>query len=42
MEPGKDRSRHEENPYGAWTWVAGFAFGALVIWLMFVLATGFS
>jgi len=32
----------EERPYGPWTWIAGFALGGIIIWLMFALATGFA
>lgn len=34
--------RHGDQTYGPWPWIADFAFGALVIWIMFALATGFS
>lgn len=40
MDNGK--SRYGTNPYGAWTWIAGFALSGSLIGLMFVLATGFA
>ena len=34
--------RDNDLAFGPWAWIAGFAAGALLIWLMFHLATGFS
>lgn len=37
-----DNHNHDHAHYGPWTWIVGFAFGALIIWIMFALATGFA
>jgi hypothetical protein len=34
----QDREASEE--YGPWAWIAGFAIGAVIMVLMFALATG--
>lgn len=34
--------RDNDLAYGPWPWIAGFVGGALLIRLMFHLATGFS
>lgn len=39
MLDSKDRDADLE--YGNWAWIAGFAGGALLLWLMFHLADGF-
>lgn len=31
----------DSGRFGIWPTVAGFAFAALIVWLMFHLATGF-
>lgn len=36
------KDRDADLAYGKWPWIVGFAAGALLIWLMFHLATGFS
>ena len=38
----QNESRTEDEIYGPWPWTIGFAFGGLLIWVMFALATGFS
>jgi hypothetical protein len=40
MIDSKDRDADLE--YGNKAWIAGFIAGALLLWLMFHLATGFS
>lgn len=35
-------TRNVDKTYGPWAWVAGMALGAVLTWIMFVLATGFS
>ena len=35
-------SRKADRTYGNWAWIVGLAAGALIIWLMFALATGFA
>lgn len=34
--------RSKDIAYGIWPWIAGIGAGALLIWLMFHLATGFA
>ena len=35
-------TRDDMDGYGVWPWIAGAAFGALLIWTMFHFATPIS
>ena len=37
-----DEGRRVDATYGPWPWIVGFAAGAVIMWLMFALATGFA
>ncbi len=39
-----DEDAHDDEirMYGPWTWIAGLAFGAFIIFVMFSLSDGFS
>lgn len=36
----EEQDREESEEYGPWAWIGGFAIGAVLILLMFTLATG--
>lgn len=39
VDAGEHGGRHDPvRFYGAWTWVAGLAFGGLLMWMMFGLS----
>lgn len=35
-----EKDREAAAEYGPWPWIAGFAIAALIMWVMFTLATG--
>jgi len=37
-----DEGRRGDQTYGPWPWIVGLTVGALIIVIMFMLATGFS